>query len=149
MRPVERERNFGVDLSEYLAYLRIGLSWLYPLLLFTAALVCWRHRPLSSRMPLLLAGFTIVSLAAGAQLLACYGPAAEPPLRGLALRNVQIILFALGCVGWSLIVLGLAAVFANFKERLSEASSLQPIKDRPRLPQPSTLKREQNNDVQA
>lgn len=138
-----------MDPSELLAYVRVGLAWLYPLLLFAAALVCWRQRTLSSRMPLLLAGFTVVALTAAARLLASFGPNAEPPLRGEVLRNVQTVLFAVGCVGWVLVVAGLTAVFANFRERLAEASSLQPIKGGPRRPQPATRKREQNNDVEA
>lgn len=138
-----------MDLSECVAYLRMGLSWLYPLLVFGAALVCWRHRTLSPRMPLLLAGLTVVFFAEVLLLLAPYGPRAEPPLQGQALKNTVAGLLAFRCLGWGLTVAGLAAVLANLKHRLAEASPLQPIKDGPRLPQPSTLKREQNHDVQA
>jgi len=138
-----------VDLSDVLVYLHRGLPWLYPLLLFAAALVCWRHRTLSARMSLLLAGFTLVALVAAVRLLASLGPSAKPPLRGEALRNVLTALFVVSCLGWALVVAGLAAVFANFKERLAQASSLQPIKAGPRRPQPSPRNREQSNDVQA
>jgi hypothetical protein len=127
----------------------MGLSWLYPLLVFAAALVCWRHRTLSARMPLLLAGLTVAFLAEVLLLLAPFGPRAEPPLQGQALRIAVAAVLGCRCLGWGLVIIGLAAVFASLKGRLAEASSLQPIKDRPRLPQPSTLKREQNNDVQA
>jgi hypothetical protein len=123
-----------VDLADYLPYLRMGLSWLYPLLVFAAALVCWRHRTLAARMPLLIAGLSIAFFAEVLLVLAPFGPRAEPPLQGQALRIAVAAVLGCRCLGWGLVIAGLAAVFASLKERLADASSLQPIKSGPRTP---------------